>query len=79
MSKKVTVYSKADCMQCAFVKKWLEDEGKAYTEIRADLDDEVLKYVKEELGFNSLPVIVIEGEVPFFGFRPDRLEGLLYD
>lgn len=78
MQKKVTIYSKDNCMQCKFTKQWLEDEGLTYTEVRADLDDKALEYVKEELGFNSLPVIVIEGEVPFHGFRPDRLEGLLY-
>ena len=77
MQKKVTVYSKDNCMQCKFTKQWLEDEGLTYTEVRADLDEEALAYVKDELGFNSLPVIVIEGEVPFFGFRPDRLKGLL--
>ena len=76
--KKVTIYSKADWMQCNFTKKWLEDEELTYTEIRADLDEKALEYVKDELGFNSLPVIVIEGEVPFHGFRPDRLEGLLH-
>ena len=79
MAKKVTVYSKADCMQCNFTKKWLMDEGLEYEEIRADLDDKALAYVKDELGFNSLPVVVIEGEVPFHGFRPDRLGGLLHD
>mgnify|MGYP001638388895 CR=1 FL=1 len=77
IQKKVTIYSKDNCMQCKFTKQWLEDEGLTYTEVRADLDDKALEYVKEELGFNSLPVIVIEGEVPFHGFRLDRLEGLV--
>ena len=48
MQQKVTIYSKADCMQCNFTKKWLLDEGLEYVEIRADLDDKALAYVKDE-------------------------------
>lgn len=77
MTKKVTIYSKDNCKQCEFTKKYLNDEGIEFTEIRADLNEDALRYVKEELGFQSLPVVEIEGEVPFFGFRPDRLESLI--
>ena len=65
MQKKVTVYSKDNCMQCKFTKQWLEDWN--------------IPYVKSELGFRGLPVVEIEGKVPFQGFRPDRLEDLLYE
>lgn len=79
MQKKVIVYSKDNCMQCKFTKQWLEDWNIPYTEVRADLDEAAMHYVKSELGFRGLPVVEIEGKVPFQGFRPDRLEDLLYE
>lgn len=79
MAKKVTIYSKDNCMQCKFTKQWLEDWNIPYTEVRADLDEAAMHYVKSELGFKGLPVVEIEGEVPFQGLRMDRLEGLLYE
>ncbi|MBK0348528.1 glutaredoxin-like protein NrdH [Aerococcaceae bacterium zg-ZJ1578] len=73
--KNITVYSKPNCMQCNFTKKFLEDNAIDYTMIDVYEDEVALAKVKE-LGFQSLPVVVIEGEEPFFGFRPDRLESL---
>lgn len=75
--KKVTIYSKPDCMQCKFTKELLDDWNYPYTEINVYEDEAALHYVKEELGFQSLPVVEIEGEVPYFGFRPDRLNPLI--
>ncbi|MBR7928142.1 glutaredoxin-like protein NrdH [Aerococcaceae bacterium zg-ZUI334] len=73
--KNITVYSKPNCMQCNFTKKFLDDNAIDYTMIDVYEDEVALAKVKE-LGFQSLPVVVIEGEEPFFGFRPDRLESL---
>ncbi|HFI0463504.1 TPA: glutaredoxin-like protein NrdH [Streptococcus suis] len=70
--KNVTVYSKPNCMQCNFTKKFLEDNAVQYTLIDVYEDQAALDRVKS-LGFQSLPVVEIEGEEPFFGFRPDRL------
>ncbi|MBS4462261.1 glutaredoxin-like protein NrdH [Aerococcaceae bacterium zg-B36] len=74
--KKVTVYSKPNCMQCNFTKKFLDDNAIDYTTINVYEDNSALEFVNE-LGFKSLPVVEIEGEEPFFGFRPDRLESLI--
>lgn len=73
--KKVTVYSKPNCMQCNFTKKYLEEHQINFTMIDVSEDDKALDTVKS-MGFQSLPVVVIEGEEPFFGFRPDRLSQL---
>lgn len=73
--KAVTVYSKPNCMQCNFTKKFLDDNAVEYTVIDVYENEEALQRVKE-MGFQSLPVVEIEGEEPFFGFRPDRLEAL---
>ncbi|MGX7075330.1 glutaredoxin-like protein NrdH [Globicatella sanguinis] len=73
--KTVTVYSKPNCMQCNFTKKFLEDNSVEYTMIDVYENEDALNKIKE-MGFQSLPVVEIEGEEPFFGFRPDRLEKL---
>lgn len=73
--KNVTVYSKPNCMQCDFTKKFLDDNDVAYQVINVYEDETALNKIKE-MGFQSLPVVEIEGEEPFFGFRPDRLEAL---
>lgn len=73
--RKVTVYSKHDCMQCNFTKKYLEDKQIAFKEYKVEENEEALHRIKA-MGFQSLPVVVIEGEEPFFGFRPERLAKL---
>ncbi|QTU83421.1 glutaredoxin-like protein NrdH [Carnobacteriaceae bacterium zg-C25] len=76
MSKPVTVYSKPNCMQCNFTKQFLLDNDIDFIVKDVEEDAVALEEVKA-LGFSSLPVVVIEGEEPFNGFRPDSLEGLL--
>lgn len=68
----ITVYGQPNCMQCSMTKKVLTDEGIPFKEIDVSRDEKALEYVKS-LGFESLPVVEIEGEEPFYGFRPDRL------
>ncbi|HFI0463801.1 TPA: glutaredoxin-like protein NrdH [Streptococcus suis] len=74
----ITVYSKPNCMQCDFTKKFLVDNDIPYTLIDTQKNPEALEHVKS-LGFQSLPVVEIEGEEPFFGFRPDRLMVFIKD
>ncbi|UUX34445.1 glutaredoxin-like protein NrdH [Fundicoccus culcitae] len=73
--KNIIVYSKPNCMQCNFTKKFLDQKEINYTDYDVYENEAALNRVKE-LGFQSLPVIEIEGEEPFFGFRPDLLEKL---
>ncbi len=75
MSKSVVVYSKPNCMQCLFTKKFLDEHHIAYTEKDVTASNEALNEVKE-MGFRSLPVISVEGETPFYGFNPDLLESI---
>lgn len=74
--KKITVYSKPNCMQCSFTKKYLDEKSIEYTTYDVYENEQALNTVKD-LGFKSLPVVVIDGETPFFGFRPDLLEVLV--
>ncbi|NEW62711.1 glutaredoxin-like protein NrdH [Granulicatella sp. zg-ZJ] len=73
MGKSIIVYSKPNCMQCQFTKQFLEEHQVDFIVKDVMESDEAMAEVKD-LGFSSLPVVVIDGEEPFSGFRPDRLE-----
>ena len=74
--KTIIVYSKPNCMQCDFTKKYLEDKGVSYEVKDIFESEEALNEVKE-LGFSSVPVISVEGQEAFNGFRPDLLDQLV--
>lgn len=74
-NKKVVVYSKPNCMQCNFTKKYLEDKGIPY-EVKDIAENEAAIEEVKSLGFSSLPVVLAEGLEAFNGFRPDMLNQL---
>ncbi len=73
---KVTVYTKHGCPQCDMTKRVLEGECVNFNTINVEEDEAALNYVKNDLGFSSMPVVVAEGIEPFSGFRPDLLQAL---
>lgn len=75
MANKVTVYSKPNCMQCNFTKKWLKERNVPYTELNVKEDEDVLSKIKE-MGYQAVPVIVTESE-NWYGFQPDKLAKLV--
>lgn len=76
MTEKLTVYSKTDCMQCNFTKKWLNEHGIEYDEVNVEEDEEALNYIKYDLGYRAVPVIVSSTE-HWYGFQPDKLAKLV--
>ena len=72
----IVVYTKNGCPQCDMTKRVLEGEGIPFTAINVEENEEAMRYVKEELGLSSMPVVVVEGQEPFTGFRPDKLQEL---
>lgn len=71
----VTVYSKQNCMQCNFTKRFLNEHNIPFQTKDVEEDQEALQEVKE-LGFSSLPVILAKGQKAFHGFHPDKLKQL---
>ena len=71
----VTVYTKPNCMQCNFTKKYLTEKEIEYQTIDITESEEALAEVKG-MGFQAVPVIVAENEEAFYGFQPDRLAKL---
>jgi glutaredoxin-like protein NrdH len=85
----VTVYTKNGCPQCDMTKSVLTSEGVEFKtinvnevdEVEVEINGEIVKknpidYIKEDLGFMAMPVVVAEGHEPFSGFRPDKLQSL---
>ena len=67
----IKVYSKPNCMQCSFAKKYLNDKGIAFEEIDVFQDANALAMLRDK-GFSQMPVVSIDGEF-HTGFRPDVL------
>jgi glutaredoxin-like protein NrdH len=73
---KVTVYTKYGCPQCDMTKRVLTSEGIEFETINVEDNEKAFTYIKEELGLSSMPVVIVEGQEPFTGFRPDKLQEL---
>ena len=72
----ITVYTKNGCPQCDMTKRVLTGEGIEFTPINVDEDLDAREYVINVLGLTSMPVVVVEGQEPFTGFQPDKLQEL---
>lgn len=78
MREDVTVvYSTTRCPQCRAVKRYLTSNEIEFKEVNIEENPDMGEKLKE-LGFKNVPVIFPSNEdiEPFYGFRPDILEGL---
>lgn len=71
--KNVTVYTKYRCPKCEMTKNVLNGEDIPFQSINVEDDEKAMAYIKDELGFSEMPVVIVEGEKPFTGFQPDKL------
>lgn len=69
----IKLYTKNNCLQCEFTKKYLDNNGIEYTATNVEEDERAFDYVKNELGMTSMPVVEVPGQPAFSGFRPDLL------
>lgn len=67
----ITIYSKPDCMQCEFAKRYLDDRGIKYEEIDVFTDDKALAMLRDA-GYTQMPVVDIDGD-KHTGFHPEIL------
>lgn len=70
---KVTVYTKKKCPQCIMTKQYMDKLNIEYETIDASENEEAREYVKS-LGFQTLPVVVVESGEAWFGFRPENID-----
>ena len=72
----IKVYTKPNCVACNFTKNFILNNGIEAEFIDVTKDEEALTYVKD-LGYNAMPVVYVDEQTHWFGFRPDELEKLV--
>ena len=67
------VYTTPSCSQCSLTKRWLDSRGVDYDTV--DLTESPDDYAAvTALGYKAAPVVAVEQDVHWSGFRPDLLE-----
>lgn len=72
----IKVYTKPNCPQCEMTKKVINDNEITAEFIDVTKDENALSYIKD-LGYNAMPVVYVDEDTHWFGFRPDELEKLV--
>lgn len=72
----ITVYTKPNCQQCKATFRALDKAGLDYTAVDISVDTEAREYVLA-LGYLSAPVVVIDADTHWGGYRDDRLAELV--
>ncbi|MHC9532282.1 glutaredoxin-like protein NrdH [Dellaglioa sp. BT-FLS60] len=73
--KKITVFTKNNCIQCKMTKRFLEENNVDFDERNISEDDNAIDYLKGQ-GFQAVPVVEAPGFDTIAGFRPDMLKKL---
>lgn len=70
----VTVYSTGpQCIRCKMTMKVLDQQNVTYVEVDIREDAAARTYVTEELGYSEAPVVVVDDNDHWSGFRPDHI------
>ncbi|PLR75409.1 NrdH-redoxin [Bacillus sp. V3-13] len=72
----VTVYTKNGCPKCDMTKNVLNGEGIEFETFNVEENEKAYDFVVNTLGLREMPVVVVEGQEPFTGFQPDKLQAL---
>lgn len=71
----VTVYTKTSCVQCSATIRQLVKEGISYTTVDVATDDTARRFIAN-LGYKQVPVVHVDQDNHWSGFRPDRVAAL---
>ncbi|GAA4684076.1 glutaredoxin-like protein NrdH [Gordonia humi] len=71
----ITVYTKPACVQCNATYKALDKAEIDYTVIDITADENARDYVMS-LGYLQAPVVVVDEDTHWSGFRPERIRQL---
>lgn len=73
----ITVYTKPSCQQCRLTYTALDDKGIAYEIVDVSEHPEVIDYIEDlDRTYLSAPVVVVDDEDHWNGFRPDHIDRL---
>lgn len=71
----ITVYTKPSCVQCNATYRALDSKGIDYEVVDLSTDAAALQTIKD-LGYLQAPVVVVDDERHWSGFRPDEIATL---
>ena len=69
----ITVYTTSSCVQCTATYRALDSKGISYVVVDVTEVPAALEYITEELGYSQAPVVVVDDENHWAGFRPDKI------
>ncbi|MEU3475477.1 glutaredoxin family protein [Rhodococcus sp. NPDC006774] len=72
----ITVYTKPECNNCDQTKRRLNKHGIEYTTIDVTEDAAAREFVTDGLGYRQMPVVVVDENTHWSGFRIDALDKL---
>lgn len=78
----ITVYSKPGCVQCTATgraltsKELQEGDDWEYRDLTLTENAAALEWVMSDLGYMQAPIVVVDAETHWSGFRPDRIAKL---
>ncbi|GAA1892077.1 redoxin NrdH [Paeniglutamicibacter psychrophenolicus] len=72
----ITVYSKPSCVQCTATYRALDSAKIPYRVVDLTQVPAALEYVTDELGYGQAPVVVVDDQNHWSGFRPDMISEL---
>lgn len=73
----ITVYSKQKCVPCESLKHWLNYNDIEFEERNTTVNSSFADDVRE-LGYQTVPVLLVDGKVFSTGFEPNKLQTLLH-
>lgn len=72
----ITVYTKPECNNCDQTKRRLNKHGIDYTTVDVTEDAAAREFVTDGLGYRQMPVVVVDENTHWSGFRIDALDKL---
>jgi len=73
---KPTIFSQPGCVQCSAVKRKLKEKNVEFQEIDASQVPEAFALVKDEWGYQRVPVTYFQGK-HFGGYNPSEVDALV--
>ncbi|WP_306419106.1 glutaredoxin domain-containing protein, partial [Burkholderia multivorans] len=80
----ITVYSKPGCVQCITTGRALTAKGLVegadweFVDLTLDENAAALEWVMGDLGYKQAPIVVVDDETHWAGFRPDCIAKLTH-
>ncbi len=70
---RITVYHKPDCVQCEATMRALVERGLSYEAVDLTQDAEAFARATAA-GHRQAPIIAVDGQIAWAGFRPDLID-----